>query len=1197
MSSQNYVNAAGVVLSLTTTPTSQLDTIWAASGPNQTLQGNSGDDDFVIFDPTDDIVVPPTHGIYTVTDSAWDVSYTLPSGINNLILNGDLQVVSGNAQANLIETGSGRATVSGGGGDDVFVLGTGAVTVVDPQGSGSDVIYGFNTAIDQVQLEGSTVFTSWASIQAALTQSGSNVVLNMGNGQTLTFNNITVAAFSSTDFSYPFPTSTMRLTFDDEFNSFVSSPNGSVGWMTSWPYGGVNSRAFPGGQDSSYYSDSSVGYNPFKIVNGVLDITATTAAAAGGNPDNLPYDSGVITTYKSESQLYGYFEIRAETPAGQGLWPAFYLQSNDGTAELDVFEILGQSPNDLYVTATDHATGASVSQLVIIPNSTAGFHTYGVDWEPNTITFYVDGNAVASTPTPASMHVPMYMVVGLGVGASGSWAGPPSSSAEFPATLQVDYVRAYATAATQDVGGTAAIVQPITVTPSTEAVPSANDTAVHPFSGLVITDINASQTETATVTVSSTANGALSDPNAATDGSKIANGVLTVTGSAAAVATVLNGLVFTPASASTTTVTASVRDTAGQMATAVSTITSTAPGSSTPGTITSAVLHSGAPTDNPWGTGEGGVTVSLLNASGAVIATTVTANWGGFSFNGVNPGNYQLQYTPPVGQGFKAGAPENPTTGQTAQFTVAAGQTVTAPQGWLVSNTVNGSVLLSGVAEAGVSVSLLTTTGTVVATTTSGSSGAYTFTGMAAGSYKVAYLPPSGQAIAPAGPENVTTGQTAAFTVAAGQTVTAPTGELIANTNIISGVVTLNGAVEAGVAVSLLSTTGSVLGTTTTGSAGAFGFTGLTAGSYEVKFTAPSGQVLQTGSEANAGSGITPTISLASGGTVTLPTEQLLSNPATISSAVLHSGAPTDNSWGTGEGGVTVSLVNASGSVIATTVTAGWGGFSFGQIGPGTYQLLYTPPAGQGFKPGAPESAATGGLTAAFTVAAGQTVSAPQGWLMSTITMNGTGLTEVPPAGAYLVTGNASGSSLTLGSGNQYVTLTGTADTVLTGNGNQTIALSGTGNTITVGTGTSIIDAGAGYDTIHAAGGTVTITAGGAGNLFDSGPGMSFLSADGSANNVFMLNPAVSSSIGLTTITGFNPSANDVLDLKRTLAGTDILPDMSNIASLVTSSFSGGNTTLFAAPTGGGSPLAFAVLDGVNVTVAQLQAAHEFSIT
>jgi hypothetical protein len=290
-----------------------------------------------------------------------------------------------------------------------------------------------------------------------------------------------------------------------------------------------------------------------------------------------------------------------------------------------------------------------------------------------------------------------------------------------------------------------------------------------------------------------------------------------------------------------------------------------------------------------------------------------------------------------------------------------------------------------------------------------------------------------------------------------------------------------------------------------------------------------------------------------------------------------------------------VLLLNASGIVVASTVTPSWGGFSFGNVGPGTYQLQYILPTGQGFKPGAPENLITG-LTAQFTVAAGQTVSAPQGWLMSSIVMNGTNLTKVAPAGAYLVTGNASNSVLTLGAGNQYVTLTGGGNTVTAGNGNQTIARSGTGNTITVGVGTSTINAGSGQDIVHAAGGYITVNATGGGSLFDIGPGMSFVNADGSANNVFMLNPAVANG-QLLTITGFNAAANDILDLHRTLAGTNILPDLSNVGSLITSSFSGANTVLYAAPAGGGTPLPFATLNGVHVTVAQLQAAHDFSLT
>ena len=112
-----------------------------------------------------------------------------------------------------------------------------------------------------------------------------------------------------------------------------------------------------------------------------------------------------------------------------------------------------------------------------------------------------------------------------------------------------------------------------------------------------------------------------------------------------------------------------------------------------------------------------------------------------------------------------------------------------------------------------------------------------------------------------------------------------------------------------------------------------------------------------------------------------------------------------------------------------------------------------------------------------------------------------------------------------------------------------------------------------------------------------AGRGLSFITTDGSANNVFVLGAVGSPNAQMTTITGFNTAANDILDVKRALAGTSILPDLSNIGSFITAAATGANTTLYANPTGSGTPTAFAVLNGVHVTVAQLLAAHEFSVS
>jgi hypothetical protein len=187
----------------------------------------------------------------------------------------------------------------------------------------------------------------------------------------------------------------------------------------------------------------------------------------------------------------------------------------------------------------------------------------------------------------------------------------------------------------------------IAITPATEAVATTDTASTKPFRTIVIADANAAQTETATVSLSAAANGTLSDPNAATDGSKISNGVLTVSGSAAAVATDLDGLVFTPTpnqvaagAAVTTTVTAAVKDTAGETASATSTVTATQVASSPPpiDTLALQVSEDHADGDAEFTVSVNGVQVGgdyqahALHASGDAQTVTLTGNWG----SGVN---------------------------------------------------------------------------------------------------------------------------------------------------------------------------------------------------------------------------------------------------------------------------------------------------------------------------------------------------------------------------------------------------------------------------------------------------------------------------------------------------------------------------------------------------------------------------------
>lgn len=364
--------------------------------------------------------------------------------------------------------------------------------------------------------------------------------------------------------------SALTLTFDDEFNSLVASPDGSVGWMTAYPFGGRQVRTLTNNKELEYYSDSSVGVNPFQVKDGILDITAAPSAA---NPLGLPYTSGLVTSFRSFSQTYGYFEMRAKLPAGAGLWPAFWLlpTDNKGMSELDVMEQHGSDPTVTYQTAISVGLGTMVQTVTHGADTSTGFHTYGVDWEQDTLTYYFDGVAISTIATPANMNTPMYMLVNLAVGGPGTWAGTPDATTAFPARMEVDYVRAYATQGTLSVAGPEAV----TGLPLPQAAPPTSGTArltasaapagplpsIHgTITGQAVPDqlspspfanvtIHGTGAVNVTVTMSNPANGTFSmlgggryDP---------AHGVYSLSGTEVEVTAALQRLVFTPSAAMT----------------------------------------------------------------------------------------------------------------------------------------------------------------------------------------------------------------------------------------------------------------------------------------------------------------------------------------------------------------------------------------------------------------------------------------------------------------------------------------------------------------------------------------------------------------------------------------------------------------------------------------------------------------------
>ena len=263
-----------------------------------------------------------------------------------------------------------------------------------------------------------------------------------------------------------------RLLFNDEFDTFDAYSKAD-GWRTAYTWGAstvIN-------KEKGYYVDTenagttgpAGAVNPFSVSNGVLTITS---APATGLPTGQPYTSGVISSMGSFERQYGYYEMRADMPGGQGFWPAFWLMPVDKVSppELDIMEFASKRANE-YVT-TAHSKGGGTYQMSQkftygLPDLSNGFHTYAVDWQADKVTWYFDDRAVYSIATPADFHKPMYMLVNQAVGGP-TWIGAPDGSTQ---QFNVDYVRVYDSKPTDAVAAPPPAPPSVPVAPSPTVVP------------------------------------------------------------------------------------------------------------------------------------------------------------------------------------------------------------------------------------------------------------------------------------------------------------------------------------------------------------------------------------------------------------------------------------------------------------------------------------------------------------------------------------------------------------------------------------------------------------------------------------------------------------------------------------------------------------------------------------------------------
>jgi beta-glucanase (GH16 family) len=223
--------------------------------------------------------------------------------------------------------------------------------------------------------------------------------------------------------------------FDDEFDSTsLDSSNWSTGWFGSGITGPINP-----------YDELSC-YDPAEVSEGGGELDLGIAAKAetcssGTGLLSQPYATGLVTTDGHFSYTYGFLEARVWLPATSSGsiadWPAVWAEGQDWPqdGEDDVVEgLAGQACWHFHYGTSQidvNGPGGCASG-----SYAGGWHTFGSDWEPGSVTYYYDGQRVGQITTGIT-SAPMYLILGLAV--DDTYGGPILT----PDAMRVDYVRVW----------------------------------------------------------------------------------------------------------------------------------------------------------------------------------------------------------------------------------------------------------------------------------------------------------------------------------------------------------------------------------------------------------------------------------------------------------------------------------------------------------------------------------------------------------------------------------------------------------------------------------------------------------------------------------------------------------------------------------------------------------------------------------